>query len=87
MPHPADFPFAYRLPTDAARQIRDAGPAPATVRAPRRRLVVLALVVAALAGGVAASLPSGDAHAMVEQECVHDLDGGSNSTNDPLLCF
>ena len=83
--HAADFPFAYRLPTDVALQIRDTGPALVTIGSPRRRLAVLVLTFAALAGGLAAALPSGDAQAMVKQECVYDLDGGSNSTNDPLL--
>ena len=85
--HAADFPFAYRLPTDVALQIRDTGPAPVTKGSPRRRLAVLVLAFAALASGVAATVPSGDSQAMVKQECVYDLDEGSNSTNDPLLCF
>jgi hypothetical protein len=86
--HPAAaFPFAYRLPTDAAVWIRDTDPALVTMGSPRRRLVVLVLTFLALAGGLAAMLPSGDAEAMVRQECVYDLDRGSNSTNDPLLCF
>ena len=85
--HPADFPFAYRLPTDVALQIRDTGPALVTMGSPRRRPAVLVLTFAALAGGVAATVPSGDSQAMVKQECVYDLDEGSNSTNDPLLCF
>jgi hypothetical protein len=88
MSHPAAaFPFAYRLPTDAAVWIRDTDPALVTMGSSRRRLVVLVLTFLALAGGLAAMLPSGDAAAMVRQECVYDLDGGSNSTNDPLLCF
>ena len=55
--HAADFPFAYRLPTDVALQIRDTGPALVTMGSPRRRLVVLVLTFAALAGGLAATLP------------------------------
>ena len=88
MAHPAaDFPFAYRLPTDVALQIPGPSPALVTMGSPRRRLVVLVLTFLALAGGLAATLPSGDAQAMVKQECVYDLDAGSNSTNDPVLCF
>ena len=88
MSHPAAaFPFAYRLPTDAAVWIRDTDPALATTGSPRRRLAVLVLTFAALVGGLVATLPSGDAQAMVEQECVHDLDRGSNGSTDPLLCF
>ena len=85
--HAADFPFAYRLPTDVALQIQDSGPALVTMGSPRRRLVVLVLTFAALAGGLAAALPSGDAQAMVKHECLYDLEEGSNSTNDPLLCL
>jgi len=85
--HPADFPFAYRLPTDVALQIPAPSPALVTTGSPRRRLVVLVLTFVALAGGVAATVRSGDSQAMVTQECVYDLDEGSNSTNDPLLCF
>ena len=45
------------------------------------------LTFAALAGGLAATLPSGEAQAMVKHECLYDLEEGSNSTNDPLLCL
>ena len=85
--HPADFPFAYRLPTDVALQIRATAPALVTMGSPRRRLVVLVLAFGALAGGLAATVPSGDAQAMIKHECRYDLEAGSNSTNDPLLCF
>ena len=37
----ADFPFAYRLPTDVALQIPAPSPALVTMGSPRRRLVVL----------------------------------------------
>jgi hypothetical protein len=87
MSHPAAaFPFAYRLPTDVAVWIRDV-PARVPTGSPRRRLVVLVLTFLTLAGALVATLPSGDPQAMVRQECVHDLDQGSNSTNDPILCF
>jgi hypothetical protein len=86
--HPAAaFPFAYRLPTDVALQIRGTGPARLPQDSPRWRMVVLVLTFFALVGALAVSLPSGDAQALVRQECVHDLDGDSNSVDDPLLCF
>ena len=88
MSHPAAaYPFAYLLPTDPARQAHDTAPALVTLGSPRRRLVVLVLTFLALAGGMAAALPSGDAQAMIKHECLYDLEQGSNSTNDPLLCF
>ncbi len=87
MSHPAAaFPFAYLLPTDPS-QPRDSAPPLVTMGSPRRRLIVLVLTFVALAGGMAAALPSGDAQAMIKHECLYDLDEGSNSTNDPLLCF
>jgi hypothetical protein len=86
--HPAAaFPFAYRLPTDVAVQIRATRPDPVTQDSPRWRMVVLVLTFFALVGALAVSLPSGDTQAMVRQECVYDLDAGSNSAGDPLLCF
>jgi len=88
MSHPAAaFPFAYRLPTDVASQIRNTGPVPGTRGSSRGTLVALVLTVLVLVGGLAALLPSGTAEAMVTQECVHDLHPGSTSTDDPLLCF
>jgi hypothetical protein len=83
----ADFAFAHRLPTDVAQLIPRPGLSPVGAHPARRRLVVLVLAVMALAGGIAATRPSGHAEAMVEQECVFDLDQGSNSTNDPVLCL
>ena len=88
MSHPAAaFPFAYRLPTDATLQARGTDPAGVTPGSARSLLIVLVLMVLALAGGLAALPPSGEAHSMVKQECLYDLEAGSNSTNDPLLCF
>ena len=72
MPHSADFPFAYRLPTDVALQIRDTAPPVVTMGTPRRRLVVLVMLVAVLSGGLAVSLPSGPAQAMVKHDCVYN---------------
>ena len=87
MSHPAAaFPFAYLLPT-GDQQMRDSAPPLVTMGSPRRRLIVLVLTFVALAGGMAAALPSGDAQAMIKHECLYDLEQGSNSTNDPLLCF
>jgi hypothetical protein len=88
MPQPAsDFPFAYRLPTDVALQIRDGAPPLVTMGSPRRRMIVLVLTFVALAGGLAATLPSGDAQAMVEQECLFHPRVSPTATNDPLLCL
>ena len=64
-----DRAYAYRLPVDVARQIQDTAPPLVTMGSPRRRLVVLVLIVVALAAGMAVTLPSGDAHASVLQEC------------------
>ena len=85
--HAADFPFAYRLPTDVALRIRDTAPPLVTTGSPRRRLVVLVLTFMALAGGLAATLPSGDAQAMVKQECVFHPVTSPTGTNDPVLCL
>ena len=88
MPHTAaDIPFAYRLPTDVALQIRATAPPLVTMGSPRRRLVVLVLTIVALAGGMAATLPSGDAQAMVKQECVFHPVTSPTATNDPVLCL
>jgi hypothetical protein len=72
MPDSRDFPFAYRLPTDVAAQIH--GPARARTPlvetgSPRRRLVVLVLVLGLFGGGLAAGLPTGSAQAMRPQDC------------------
>lgn len=85
MSHPAAaFPFAYLLPADP-RQRRDTA-SPLVTRGSPRRLIVLVLSCVALAGGLAAALPSGDAQAMLKHECLYDREQGSNSSNDPLLC-
>ena len=68
-------------------QIENTAPALVTMGSPRRRLIVLVLAIVALAGGMAAALPSGEAQAMIKHECLYDLELGSNSTNDPLLCL
>ena len=73
MPQPApDLPFAYRLPTDVALRIQDTGPALVTMGSPRRRLIVLVFTFLALAGGMAAALPSGGAQAMIKHDCVYN---------------
>ena len=41
----------------------------------------------ALAGGMAATLPSGEARAMVKQECVFHPVTSPTATNDPVLCL
>ncbi len=88
MSHPAAaFPFAYRLPTDVAGQIRGSGPGPVSQDSPRWRMVVLVVTFFALVGALAVSLPSGTPQAMVGQECVSALEGGSNPVGHPLLCF
>jgi hypothetical protein len=89
MPHPgADFPFAYRLPTDVALQIRDTAPPLVTIGSPRRRLVVLVLTIVALAGGMAAALPSGPAQAMVKHDCLYNPNWESvEYTADPANCW
>lgn len=89
MSHPAGaFPFAYLLPTDPARQVGDTDPARVTAGSPRRRLIVLVLafLALALAGGPAATLPSGEARAVVGHECRYDPGGDPNSADDPLSC-
>ena len=72
MPDSRDFPFAYRLPTDVAAQIhgRPAVDAPLVERgSPRRRLVVLVLVLGLFGGGLAAGLPTSEAQAMRDPDC------------------
>ena len=88
MPHPTpDFPFAYRLPTDVAAQIQGTAPALVTMGSPRRRLVVLVLLFGVLGGGLAATLPSGDAHAMIKHDCIYNPYWESVSyTADPANC-
>lgn len=73
MPEPTqNFPFAYRLPSDVAAQIHAtaAFETPLVeVGSPRRRLVVLVLVLGLLGSGLAAGLPSGSAQAMRGEDC------------------
>lgn len=84
-PHTAPE-FAYRLPTDVALRIQDTAPPLVTMGSSRTRLIVLILTFLTVAGGMTATLPVGDAAAMVKHECLYDPEEGSNSTNDPLLC-
>lgn len=86
-PTAADSPFAYRLPTEVARQIRDTAPPLVTIGSPRRRLAVLVLTIGVLGGGLAAALPSGEAQAMVKHECVFHPITSPTATNDPVLCL
>ena len=74
MSHPAAaFPFAYLLPTDPARQVRDTGAALVTMGCPRRRLIAL--------------ISSGGAQA-VEHDCVHNPNWESvDYTSDPTNCW
>jgi hypothetical protein len=73
MPQPtADFPFAYRLPTDVAASIQRTSPGdvPLVERGfPRRRLVVLVLVLGLLGGGFVAGLPTSEDQAMRNPDC------------------
>jgi len=86
--HAADFPFAHRLPTDVALQIRDTGPALVTMGSARRRLVVLVLTFTAFAGGLAAMLPSGEAQAMIKHDCIYNPNWESvDYTSDPANCW
>ena len=86
MSHPTpDFPFAYRLPTDVAAQIHATADTPLVeVGSPRRRLVVLVLVLGVLGSGLAAGLPSGSAQAMRNQDCGPGwvVDAFGNVTRD-----
>ena len=87
MPHSADFPFAYRLPTDVALQIQSTAPPLVTMGTPRRRLVVLVMLAAVLGGGLAVSLPSGPAQAMVKHDCIYNLNWESvDYYADPANC-
>jgi hypothetical protein len=89
MPQPAlDSPYAYRLPTDVALRIRDTAPPLVTMGSPRRRLIVLVLTIVALAGGMAAALPSGEAQAMVRHDCIHNPNWESvEFESDPANCW
>ena len=67
-----DLPFAYRLPSHVAARIRAtaAGDTPLVeTGSPRRRLVVLVLVLGILGIGLAGGLPSGSAQALRGDDC------------------
>jgi hypothetical protein len=70
--HASDFPFAYRLPTDVAAEIRRTAGVETPLVAmgsPRRRLLVLVLVLGLFGGGLALALPSSSAQSMRSQDC------------------
>ena len=72
MPDSRNFPFAYRLPTDVAAQIHGTAavdPPLVETGSPRRRLVVLVLVLGLFGSGLAVGLPSGSAQAMRHEDC------------------
>jgi hypothetical protein len=73
MPEPtANFPFAYRLPSDVAAEIRRtaAGDVPLVeTGSPRRRVVVLVVVLGLLGTGLATGLPGGSAQALRGEDC------------------
>ena len=88
MPPPAhDFPFAYRLPTDVAAQIHGTAALytpQVETGSPRRRLVVLVLVLGVLGSGLATGLPSGSAQALRGEDCRPGwaVDASGNVTRD-----
>ncbi|TFV76025.1 hypothetical protein E4P39_09020 [Blastococcus sp. CT_GayMR19] len=70
LPDSRDFPFVHRLPTDVAAQIRGTATtdvALVEMGSPRRRLVVLVLVLGLFGGGLATGLPT--AQAMRHPDC------------------
>ena len=72
MPDSSDFPFAYRLPTDVAARIHGSAAVDTPLvemGSPRRRLVVLVLVLGLFGSGLAVGLPSGSAQAMRNEDC------------------
>ena len=73
MPEPVhDFPFAYRLPTDVAAQIHGTAAVDTSVvemSSPRRRLVVLILVLGLFGSALATGFPSGSAQALRGEDC------------------
>jgi hypothetical protein len=73
MPQPTpDFPFAYRLPSDIAAQIHGTPAVDVPLvetGAPRRRLVVLVLLLGLLGSGLAGGFPSGSAQALRGEDC------------------
>jgi hypothetical protein len=87
MPDSRNFPFAYRLPTDVAAQIHGTAavdPPLVETGSPRRRLVVLILVLGLFGSGLAVGLPSGSAQAMREEDCRPGwvVDAFGNVTRD-----
>jgi hypothetical protein len=88
MSHPAAaFPFAYLLPADPART-HATGPALVTMGSPRRRLIVLVFACLALSGGMVATLPSGNAQAMIKHDCIYNPYWESvEYTADPANCW
>ena len=66
-----NFPFAHRLPTDVATEIRRTAQGPAIVEmgSPRARLAALVLVLGIFGAGLAAGLPGTDTSAMRRSDC------------------
>lgn len=67
-----DLPFRYRLPSDVAARIHGTAAVDTPLiemGSPRRRLVVLVVVLGLLGGGLAAGLPSGSAQALRGEDC------------------
>ena len=67
MPDSRNLPFAYRLPTDVAERIHGTAAMDTPLvdmGSPRRRLVVLVLVLGLFGSGLAVGLPAGEAQAM-----------------------
>ncbi len=86
-PQSSSLPFARRLPTDVASQIRATAAVDVPVvemGSPRRRLAVLVLVLGLFGGGMAAGLPSGDTEAMRNPDCRPGwiVDAFGNVTRD-----
>jgi hypothetical protein len=82
-----DFPFAYRLPSDVAAQIRGTAAVDSPLvetGSPRRRLAVLVLVLGILGTGLASGLPSGSAQALRGEDCRPGwvVDAFGNVTRD-----
>jgi hypothetical protein len=73
MPLPTpDLPFAYRLPSDAAAQIHGTPALDVPLvetGAPRRRLVVLVLLLVLVGSGLAGGFSSGSAQALRGEDC------------------
>ena len=82
-----DFPFAYRLPSDVAAQIQATAAVDTPLvelGSPRRRLVVLVLVLGIFGTGLATGLPSGSAQALRGEDCRPGwvVDAFGNVTRD-----